>query len=74
MLGLLQPSRHEERLTRSTAYLATEFFPLPLQELHSFPQDGDVLGAEVDGQGVPQQHQLCQVISPPPGRVLQFLC
>lgn len=41
-------------LLPTTSYLVTQLFPLPLQKLHTLVQDGDVLGTDVHGQGIPQ--------------------
>lgn len=41
-------------LIQTTSYLVAELLPLPLQKLHTFVKDGDVLGTDVDSQGIPQ--------------------
>ena len=54
-------------------YLVADLLPLPLEQLDAFLEDGEVLGADVAGQRLPEQAQVGQVVGPARKPALQLL-
>lgn len=54
-------------------YLVTDLHPLALQQLHPLLQDGEVVGADIARQRLPQHRQVGQVLRPAVKRALQVL-
>lgn len=66
-------SSFPQALYTSALYLVADFIPLSMQQLDSLLQDGQILSADVAGQGLSQHSQMGQIPGPAIKCILQVL-